>query len=405
MFDAKSLIETMVRGAAPRQASAGGPDLGALGDLLGQLGRMAGGPAAQAGGPTGGQVGSSGSAGATAGVPGLDDLLRQIAGAAQGGSRPGAAAGGTASGRPAADTSSERYADGGLGGMLGDILGRMQQQPAAPSSRRSDRSRDDDGSAPASGAGGAPDLMDILGQVLGQATSGVREGAGKAGTATGLDETVRRMTGGQGIDEIVAKVKDMVARNQFGAGAAAGGLGAVVLGTRTGRSLAANAAKLGALALIGGLAYKAYTNYSQGKSVLGEGVDTVTEAAPAGSGFEPDAVTNETAILYIRAMIAAAAADGRVDRTEMDAILGNLKQAGLDAAAEEFLAAELNAPASVGDLAAAVASPEQAIQVYTAARIAIAPDSAAETGFLARLAERLGVAPELAAHIDGAARA
>jgi uncharacterized membrane protein YebE (DUF533 family) len=130
----------------------------------------------------------------------------------------------------------------------------------------------------------------------------------------------------------------------------------------------------------------------------------VAEAAPDGSGFEPDSVTNEAAILYIRAMIAAASADGRVDQAEMTGIMGNLKQAGFEAAAEEFLADELNNPATIDSLVESCVSAEQGVQVYTAARIAISPDSRAEQAFLAELAAKLGIAPELAANIDAATR-
>lgn len=389
MFDAKSLIEMMVRGAAPQPTSHGAPSAqggpGGLGDLLGQLGQMMQPGAAQSGAAQGGRAAPAGGA-----VPGLDDLLRQLGGAANSAGQSASDAGRQAGGG----------AIGGLGG-LGDILGRIQQQAGAAMGGPG-ASNAQSGSG--SGAGGAaPNIMDILGQVMGQATSGAREGAGKIGAATGATDALGKMMGGQSMDDVLAKLKELVAQNQFGAGAAAGGLGAVILGTQTGRSVAASAAKLGALALIGGLAYKAYVNYSQGKPLV-SGLDTVAEAAPAGSGFKPQAVTNEAAMLYIRAMVAAAAADGRVDQAEMAAIMGNLKQAGLDAAAEEFMAGELNRPATPDELAAACQSSEQAVQLYTAARIAITPDSGAEKQFLATLADRLGMAPELAAHIDAAAR-
>ena len=64
---------------------------------------------------------------------------------------------------------------------------------------------------------------------------------------------------------MLAQLKELIANNQLGAGAALGGLGTLVLGTGTGRSLAGSAIKLGGLALIGGLAYKAYQNYQQGQ--------------------------------------------------------------------------------------------------------------------------------------------
>ena len=257
---------------------------------------------------------------------------------------------------------------------MGDILGKLGQQ-----------------------AGGSGGIADILKQVLGQATSGVKEGAGRIDDATGASRYARDAVGqatGRSPDDMLAQLKELIANNPLGAGAALGGLGALVLGTGTGRSLAGSAIKLGGLALIGGLAYKAYQNYQQGQPPLTGATAPQQQAllaAPEGSGFEPAAVTNDQATLLIRAMIAAAAADGRIDAQEQKKILGGLQQAGLDGAAQQFLAREIANPATVDDLAAAVSSQEEAVQVYTAARVAVDPDEEEEHEFLAALAERLGI--------------
>jgi uncharacterized membrane protein YebE (DUF533 family) len=243
--------------------------------------------------------------------------------------------------------------------------------------------------------------MDILGQVLGQATSGVRDGARKVDEMTGASGHMKGMTG-QSPEDVLAKLKDLIAQNQVGAGAAAGGLGAVVLGTKTGRALAGKALRIGGLALIGGLAYKAFQNYQSGRPLI-SGADDIV-AAPQGSGYETAAVTDESATLYIKGMIAAAAADGRIDANEQANLLGNLKQLGLDAQAEEFLAQELNNPASAADLAANVRNQEEAVQLFTAARVAIDLDTEEEHAFLVDLQQQLGIDDQLAAHIDAAAR-
>ena len=257
----------------------------------------------------------------------------------------------------------------------------------------------------AGGAGGGS-ITDILGQVLGQAKSGVAEGARRIDDATGASGHVRSATQGatgQSTDDIMAQIKDWVSKNQMGAGAAAGGLGAVVLGTKAGRSLAGKAIKVGSLALIGGLAYKAIQNYQAGRPLL-TGADSDLSEAPRGSGYETAAVTQDSALLYIRAMIGAAAADGRLDEGEQQKIFGSLKQAGMEAAAEEFIARELNNPASVDDLIAAVKTEQEAIQVFTAARVAIDLDTQEENDFLVALAKGLGIDGKLAQHIDAAAR-
>ena len=103
-------------------------------------------------------------------------------------------------------------------------------------------------------------------------------------------------------------------------------------------------------------------------------------------------------------MIAAAAADGRIDEKEQQRILGGLKQAGFEGTAQQFLAREINHPATADDLAKAVSSPAQAVQVYTAARIAVDPDIEEEHEFLVALADRLDIDVDLAAHIDAVAR-
>ena len=186
---------------------------------------------------------------------GLDELLRKYlpdAGARRSASpqsadlQPGEGAP-SGSGNPLGDLLSQLQQQGGGG--LSDILGKLQAQASQP--------------------GG---IADILGQVFGQAKAGVREGAGRIDEATGASDRMREATGqvtGRSPEELVAQIKELIANNKLGAGAALGGLGALILGTGAGRSLAGSAVKLGGLALIGGLAYKAYQNYQQGLPPLG----------------------------------------------------------------------------------------------------------------------------------------
>ncbi len=138
------------------------------------------------------------------------------------------------------------------------------------------------GGSSASGGG----LLDILGQILGQATSGVKEGAQRADDATGASGQLRDIltkATGKSPEELMNHARELVEKNKMGAGVAAGGLGAVVLGTNTGRALVGSALKIGALALIGGLAYKAVQNFQAGKPVLdGGGQPQALVEAPSG---------------------------------------------------------------------------------------------------------------------------
>lgn len=90
----------------------------------------------------------------------------------------------------------------------------------------------------------------------------------------------------------------------------------------------------------------------------------------------------------IRAMIAAANADGLIDAEERAAILERAMEAGLDAATQQFLMGELRTPATLEAIVAAT-RPELRFETYAAALIAISIDTEAERAYLDRLAAAL----------------
>lgn len=272
----------------------------------------------------------------------------------------------------------------GQGGGLGNVLGNLAQQVQQ--------------------SGGAGGIGGVIGSVLGQATQGVQDAARDTGIQQKANDMLGQVSGGRTSDQLLEQAKGMFANNPAVATAVLGGLGALLFGSSAGRSVVGSAARLGGLALIGGLAYKAYQNHQAGKPLLDLQRQEVLPA-PAGSGFEPEAASETAALVFIRAMIAAAAADGHIDPEERNAILGGLKQAGFDPEANEWLANELANPASVEALAEAAETPELAAQIYTAARLAINPDTPAEKDFLAGLAGSVGLDAELVANIDAAASA
>lgn len=106
------------------------------------------------------------------------------------------------------------------------------------------------------------------------------------------------------------------------------------------------------------------------------------------------------ALLMVRAMIAAARADGAIDAAERAAIAAQLDQAGLEPAARELVLAEFANPASVEALAAEITDPVLAAQVYAACVVAVGEASPAERAFLDALARRTGLAPATVAAIE-----
>lgn len=272
-------------------------------------------------------------------------------------------------------------ASGGLAGTLGGLAEQFQR------------------------SGGVGGLAGMAGQILGQATQGVGDAARQTGVQQKASDALGQAMGGRTPQDILAQARAMFDKNPAMGTAVLGGLGALVFGSSAGRSVLGSAAKLGGAALIGGLAYKAYQNYQAGKPLIDAQQQPELLPAPAGSGFEPEAATEATALIFVKAMIAAAAADGAIDAEERGAILGGLREAGFDAEANEWLANEMANPASVDTLVEAAETPELAAQIYTAARIAINPDTPAEKDFLAGLSASLGLDAELVANIDAAASA
>lgn len=104
-------------------------------------------------------------------------------------------------------------------------------------------------------------------------------------------------------------------------------------------------------------------------------------------------------VLMLRAMIAAAAADG-LDAEERMLLAAQLDRAGLTAEEREQVLVEFDAPASPETIASAVADPMQAAQLYAAAYAATGEVSPAERAFLQRLAGALGLAPEAVTDIE-----
>lgn len=187
---------------------------------------------------------------------------------------------------------------------------------------------------------------------------------------------------------------------------ATGAIAAVLLGTGTGRALTGSVLKLGGLAAIAGLGYQAYRNYQAGQAPDAASAQVPQEQVllppPADSPFSVDApaATNDFALTLVRAMIAAARSDGHIDDEERGRIMGKVQMSGLGAEAQAFLDRELAGATDIDALVSAVTSEEQKVELYTASRLAIDPDSRAERGYLDLLAGRLGLADALVDHIE-----
>ena len=180
------------------------------------------------------------------------------------------------------------------------------------------------------------------------------------------------------------------------AGAVAGGL----LASRGGRRLGKKALELGGMAALAGLAYKAWQSHQAGSPPASE----PTPEQLRDAGFLPRAsrsgASDELDTALFRAMVAAARSDGRLDAAERSALFEQIEKMDLRESERAELYAQLESPVTLAEVVASGNTPQRAIEIYTASRLAIEPDSPAERGYLALLAARLGLEDGLVAEIE-----
>ena len=192
------------------------------------------------------------------------------------------------------------------------------------------------------------------------------------------------------------------------AGGLAGGLASNLLTSKSGRKMGKKALKMGGIAAVGALAYAAYQRYSTGKGITDGALSQPAEAelvpAPEGSAFMPaknnPAGQEALGLTLVRAMIAAARADGRLDAKESRTIYQRIESLGLDPEDQALLVAEMGHPVDMDAIVNSATSPEVAAEIYVASLLAIDVDTADEKSYLAMLAARLKLPPKLVTELN-----
>jgi uncharacterized membrane protein YebE (DUF533 family) len=222
------------------------------------------------------------------------------------------------------------------------------------------------------------------------AEKGMTQGAqiaeqGKELAGKGLEKG--KELAGQGLDYATEHLglppageeRDKVLKN-LGLGAAAGSLLALLVGTKSGRKVLKPAVKLGSLAALGGLGYKVYTEWqkSQGGEATGQPIAALTDES-----------ANARSLLIIKAIIAAAKADGTIDAQEQAVIIKQIEESSLKESASAVLMNELQNPSTVSAIAAEAESPEAAVEIYLASLLMTDKANAPEQRYLSELAAAL----------------
>lgn len=210
-------------------------------------------------------------------------------------------------------------------------------------------------------------------------------------------------------------------------GVAAGGALALLMGNKKARKaatkLAGNAVMLGGAAALGTVAYKAYSNWQQQRQLSGPSANSTQPASPAGSSspartpppvpmkralaatdFDP--ATQKTSdgqpfqLALVKAMIAAANADGHIDGAEQKAIFDGVGKLDLDDADKALVFDTMRNPPDATAIAQYGDTLEKASELYLVSRLAIDPDEPSEQFYLHDLARRMNMPDDLVAELN-----
>jgi uncharacterized membrane protein YebE (DUF533 family) len=237
----------------------------------------------------------------------------------------------------------------------------------------------------------------------------------------------------------------MLATRMAGRGRSNGALGSAsalgLLGARGRRG--GIGSKLG-LAGLGYMAYQAYQNsqtrqagqtVGHGQSASGGGLidklrDTAQELLGGGSGpssqvsgqpqgsgpsqvsgdqdlrdgeAAADRISEDEALLMIRAMITAAYSDGALSQEERGRILQAIEEADATTAERATMEREIANPKPLDQLLSEIDDEETAEEFYLASRAALDGDGEADRKYLLELRDRLGLSQEVAAEADSIA--
>ncbi|PPT91464.1 tellurite resistance TerB family protein [Xanthomonas theicola] len=226
-------------------------------------------------------------------------------------------------------------------------------------------------------------LQGFLDQLLQSAQGAAGQAMAKTGTSAAAGSPAK--SGGLG----------GMLNADFGKGALGGGALGLLLGkNRTTRKLAT----YGGLAALGVMAYRAYGDYR--RQQLGA-------AAPEPQTLDrvPPLEVEQHSQAILRALVAAAKADGHIDPRERDLIEGEFTRLNGDADVQRWLHAELEKPLDPAEVAQAATTPEIASEMYLASLLAADEQSFMERSYLDELARQLGIDDSLKQHLQQQAAA
>ena len=204
-----------------------------------------------------------------------------------------------------------------------------------------------------------------------------------------------------GIGDALSRLGDKIPGGLAG-GAAAGGVMALLMGNKSARKFAGKAAGYGGAALLGGLAYKAYSNWQHNKgsqATAWSGTGGIM-AENTGALMPADTQSPDFQLQLIKAMIAAAKADGHIDATEQQRIFSAVEEMGVSTEVKGVIFDLLQQPITVEELAVDAETIEQRSEIYLVSCLVINPDQPSEQAHLEQLAAVLELPGGLAQQLQ-----
>lgn len=190
-------------------------------------------------------------------------------------------------------------------------------------------------------------------------------------------------------------------------GAAAGGLMALLMGSKSTRKIAKKVAAYGGTAVLGGLAYKAYSNWQESKSlgqtspITDQDIEVANEVIPQqlNVGFNR---ANQTSLdlVLIKAMIAASKADGNLDAQEHQNLFNAIDKLNLSVEDKTKVFEFMSRDVTIDEIVSAVSLEEHKAEVYLSAYLAIEVDDQLERTFLNELALALALPSGLQSYLE-----
>jgi len=183
-------------------------------------------------------------------------------------------------------------------------------------------------------------------------------------------------------------------------GAMAAGILALLLGTGAGRRITGSALKIGSLAAIGGIGWKAFQDWQKENEAQASKEAADHQLIPINE--LPQQEANQRSLVLLKAMIAAAKSDGHVNKKEIELIQEQIGKLGLSREVASLLEAEIAKPLDVKEIASLAEDKAMAAEIYLVSSVVTDRKNSMERDYLEMLGKSMQLPASLISQLDAA---